>query len=184
MTDESSSAQDHINIKEKHADLARQEEGFSTGDVVQHDQKRKSVLSHDQLVILMVVLWIVTFSSVSFAPINIDTVQAVVGIVVNLNLVFFYGGPLSTIVTVMKTQNSISIHRRTLFMNTANATFWTAYAISIVDYYIMIPNGLGVLLGIVQVFLVIIFPRIPFDEPKSEDEQAVELPKAHATDTE
>lgn len=48
-------------------------------------------------------------------------------------------------------------------MNTANAAFWTVYAISIADFYIMIPNGLGVLLGIVQVFLVLIFPRLPLD---------------------
>ena len=57
-------------------------------------------------------------------------------------------------------------------MNTANATFWTLYAIAIKDLYIAIPNGIGVVLGIVQIFLVIVFPRVQI---KVEDEIEIKL---------
>lgn len=92
LTDDSS-VQAHTN--EKNAGLVKCEEVFSEGNVDHPGQRRKSILSHDQLIVLMSALWLVTFSSVSFAPINIKTVQVVVGIVVNLNLVFFYGGKLA-----------------------------------------------------------------------------------------
>lgn len=59
-------------------------------------------------------------------------------------------------------------------MNTANATFWTLYALAIKDLYIAIPNGIGVALGIVQIFLVIIFPRIELEVDDNETEHKLE----------
>ena len=48
-------------------------------------------------------------------------------------------------------------------MNTANALFWTAYAISISDIYIALPNGIGVILGVLQALLVLIIPKRPLN---------------------
>jgi solute carrier family 50 protein (sugar transporter) len=44
-------------------------------------------------------------------------------------------------------------------MNTTNAFFWCVYAFTIEDYYILIPNGIGFIFGLVQVLLFCIFPR-------------------------
>lgn len=42
--------------------------------------------------------------------------KLVIGVVVNINILFFYGAPLSRIFTVMKTRDSSSIHRMTMIM--------------------------------------------------------------------
>ena len=80
-------------------------------------------------------------------------------IIVNLNLVFFYGAPLSTIYQVLKTRSCASIHVPTMLTNTANGAFWFAYGVAVWDLFIVIPNGLGALLGVVQFVLRIVFPN-------------------------
>jgi solute carrier family 50 (sugar transporter) len=85
--------------------------------------------------------------------------RSLVGYMVNFNLVFFYGAPLSTIWTVLQQRHSTSIHRPTLITNTLNASFWLAYGLAVKDAFIFIPNGLGAVLGAIQVLLLLIFPR-------------------------
>jgi hypothetical protein len=83
----------------------------------------------------------------------------VVGIIVNLNLAFFYAAPLFTIFRVLKTRNSVSIHIRTMVTNTLNGSFWTAYGLAVQDPFIWVPNGLGAILGVIQFCLCVLFPR-------------------------
>jgi len=87
--------------------------------------------------------------------------QTVVGYVVNANLVFFYGAPLSSIFRVLRTRSSGSLHVPTMVTNTCNASFWTAYALApqIGDPFIWVPNGLGVILGAMQLTLWVLFPK-------------------------
>jgi len=117
---------------------------------------------HDYWVMGMSLFWLILITIIgfghSFSP---DTKEWIIGVVVNLNLVFFYGAPLSTIWTVLKTQNSASIHIGTMLTNTANGVFWTAYGIAVVDWFVIVPNGLGALLGVIQMVLCVIFPRRP-----------------------
>lgn len=54
-----------------------------------------SLPRHDQIVLFMVLLWSSVLSVVGFWPMTKDNQQTVVGIIVNLNLVFFYGGELN-----------------------------------------------------------------------------------------
>jgi solute carrier family 50 protein (sugar transporter) len=37
--------------------------------------------------------------------------------------------------------------------------FWCAYGIAVFDMFIAVPNGLGALLGVIQMFLCLVFPR-------------------------
>jgi len=91
---------------------------------------------------------------------TIDLAQMIVGYVVNFNLVFFYGAPLSAINQVIKTKRNNTLHVPTMITNTSCAIFWTAYAVApqINDPFIYVPNGLGVLLGIIQFVLWTVFP--------------------------
>jgi uncharacterized protein with PQ loop repeat len=114
---------------------------------------------HERIVMFMVFLWVGVISLISFSEFADSTNEWVVGIVVNLNVVFFYGAPLSTILHVLKTKNSASIHIWTMITNTANATFWGAYGLAILDPFVYVPNGLGTALGVIQIFLVMTFPR-------------------------
>mmetsp|Transcript_21528 Transcript_21528/g.35297 ORF Transcript_21528/g.35297 Transcript_21528/m.35297 type:complete len:92 (+) Transcript_21528:501-776(+) len=59
--------------------------------------------------------------------------------------------------TVLRTKSSSTIHVWTMVMNTVNAFFWCIYSLAIQDYYILIPNGLGFLFGILQMVMYMIY---------------------------
>jgi Sugar efflux transporter for intercellular exchange len=107
------------------------------------------------------IIWLCVIAIISFTSRywNHRTNELIVGFTVNLNLVFFYGAPLSTIFTVLSTYESSSIHIPTMLLNTINGTFWCIYGIAVKDWFIAIPNGVGTLLGIVQILLCCFFPR-------------------------
>merc|ERR1711935_303010 len=73
----------------------------------------------------------------------------------------FYGAPLSAIRTVLTTKQSNAFHVPTMVTNTSNSVFWTSYAVAINDPIVYVPNGLGVLLGAIQFFLLMVFPKTP-----------------------
>ena len=114
---------------------------------------------HEMKVLQIVLVWVIILSTTSLIPVSNEEMKFIVGVAVNINLIFFYAAPLSTIAAVISTKNSASIHFCTMAMNTANAFFWCVYSLAIQDYYILIPNGLGFLFGLVQVALYQCFPR-------------------------
>jgi len=87
--------------------------------------------------------------------------KSIIGVTVNCNLVFFYAAPLNTIWNVIKSRNSVSIHRPTMFMNTANASFWVIYGMAIQDRIILFPNAVGALLGVLQIIICVLYPHMP-----------------------
>jgi solute carrier family 50 protein (sugar transporter) len=124
-------------------------------------QKKQAPAPHETITVVMVLIWLVIISLIGFADFSQSTKEFIVGCVVNINLVFFYGAPLSTILTVLQTRNSASIHLLTMATNTANGVFWGAYGLAVLDPFIYVPNGLGAALGVVQIVLILTFPRFP-----------------------
>jgi solute carrier family 50 protein (sugar transporter) len=118
----------------------------------------KAPAPQEKILITMSTFWLFIFSLVSFIHISNDKKILIVGIVANINNLFFYAAPLSTMVTVFRTKSSISIHRRTMIMNTANGAFWAAYGLAVNDVFLIIPNSIGTILGVVQIVLCMIFP--------------------------
>eukprot|EP00978_Attheya_sp_CCMP212_P033965 scaffold139999_cov55-Attheya_sp.AAC.2 len=116
---------------------------------------------HEKVVVLIVIIWTILISIISLARdvMPQDTQQLVIGVAVNLNLLFFYGAPLSTIASVLQTRSSATIHIWTMLTNTANGTFWMIYGIAVRDYFIAVPNGIGAALGILQMILCLLFPH-------------------------
>eukprot|EP00559_Dactyliosolen_fragilissimus_P000480 CAMPEP_0184862490 /NCGR_PEP_ID=MMETSP0580-20130426/6946_1 /TAXON_ID=1118495 /ORGANISM="Dactyliosolen fragilissimus" /LENGTH=292 /DNA_ID=CAMNT_0027360381 /DNA_START=88 /DNA_END=963 /DNA_ORIENTATION=- len=111
-------------------------------------------------VMWMIFIWVIVISIVSLLPsLDANQKQFIIGIIVNVNLLFFYGAPLSTIHAVLSTRNSSSIHIPTAITNTANGTFWGAYGLSVWDPFIFVPNLLGALLGAFQIVFLCIFPK-------------------------
>jgi len=116
--------------------------------------------SHKNFVVAMFLAWLAVISVLCFLQsASNDTKALIVGVAVNCNLVFFYGAPLSTITSVLRSRNSASIHIPTMVTNTANGTFWAAYGWTVWDLFVAIPNLLGALLGVIQILLVLVFPR-------------------------
>jgi solute carrier family 50 (sugar transporter) len=114
---------------------------------------------HEKWVMRVVFTWIVVLSYVCFYPMNNIQQTHVVGLVVNFNLVVFYGAPLSTIAKVLKTRNSRSIHRRTMSMGLLNSFFWMCYGIALTDIVIFFPNFCGFVLSLVQFVLCLLYKR-------------------------
>lgn len=110
------------------------------------------------LVLIMVLGWLTILAVLIFARLPSSTSELVVGIAVNVNLLSYYGAPLSTIFVVIKTRNSASIHLGTMLTNTANSAFWTAYGLAVLDPFILVPSVIGVGLGLAQFVLRVLFP--------------------------
>ena len=123
-------------------------------------QKMPAPAPHENLIMAISFIWVVCISVICLVPgISLKARQLTVASLVNGNLVFFYGAPLSTIYTVTRLRDSSSIHVRTMITNTFNGAFWTAYGLAISDYFIAVPNSLGALFGVIQIVLCILFPR-------------------------
>jgi solute carrier family 50 protein (sugar transporter) len=85
--------------------------------------------------------------------------QNIVGLLVNINLLFFYGAPLQTMKTVINEKSSDSIHAPTMIMNWFNTSFWALYGLAKLDPVIYLPNMVGLFLGIAQGVLCLLYPR-------------------------
>ena len=130
---------------------------------------------HERLLTGMIVLWLGVVSLIGFGRerLSQNSREIIVGIIVNLNLVFFYGAPLTTILTVTRTRSTETIHVGTMITNTLNGIFWACYGIAVLDFFVAVPNGIGALLGGIQVFLFLIFPREPL-APSQLNETGIE----------
>ena len=71
--------------------------------------------------------------------------------------------PLSSLWNVVRTRNAaaISANWPLSFVSLANAALWTAYGIAINRPFVYGPNGVGVLLALVQLALCVVLPSQP-----------------------
>lgn len=103
-------------------------------------------------------MWLAVISVLTFLTISAAAWILTIAILANTTQVFFYLAPLSTMLMVLKTRDSCSIHRRTLTMNTVNAVFWTAFGFGREDKAIIIPNAIGAGLCFFQIALCTVIP--------------------------
>ena len=69
-----------------------------------------------------------------------------------------FASPLSTVSEVIRTQSAASIYAPLTFAQVANCGTWTMYGLGIGDSWVWGPNTAGLLLGIAQLGLKIVFP--------------------------
>lgn len=120
-----------------------------------------TLTSQDSLWLKILSLWLLIVIGVIWLPF-LHTFQGkkeTIGLLVNINLLFFYGSPLQTMKTVVATKNSDSIHTMTVLLNCVNAAFWAAYGIAVHDMVVYGPNGIGLLLGLLQALLCCMYPK-------------------------
>ncbi|GKY92715.1 hypothetical protein MPSEU_000241600 [Mayamaea pseudoterrestris] len=123
----------------------------------------KPPVTHKTIIMFLTMIWTTLLCIICLVQ---CPKELVIGIAVNLNLVFFYGAPLSTIFTVIKTRSCSSIHPMTMYTMFSNGLFWAAFGFAVVDWFIAIPNSLGALLGAVQIILCIVYPRAAAGDSK------------------
>ena len=122
-------------------------------------QERSIPSPHEKTTTIIVAFWLIILTLAAFLPFSARQRELFIGIVVNANLVVFYGAPLSTIAKVLKTRNSASIHIPSMLTATFNGIFWGGFGIATKDLVIAVPNSLGAGLGFIQVALCVLFPR-------------------------
>ena len=112
--------------------------------------------SQDVLFLRVISIWSIIIVCVGWLGILHGYEQKIIGILVNINLIFFYGAPLQTMKTVFETKSSNSIHTPTVTMNVINAIFWISYGLAKNDIIIYGPNGIGLLLLLLVVVVVVV----------------------------
>ncbi len=128
----------------------------------QANTKRMAMFTpQDKLMLGVLSFWIGILVCVGWMGIGKGHEEAIIGIIVNINLLFFYGAPLQTIQTVIAEKSSDSIHTPTMILNCTNAGFWGAYGIAINNIVIYGPNGIGFFLSLCQAVLCCMYPKNP-----------------------
>ena len=114
---------------------------------------------HAYLIMAILFIWISCISAIFLVPgITQSAREIIVPSLATVTLILFYGAPLSTIFTVLTIRDSSSIHFPTMACNTLNGAFWTAYGFAVSDFFIIVPNAIGTMFGIVQFILYFLFP--------------------------
>lgn len=72
--------------------------------------------------------------------------------------VILFASPLSTAYEVVSTGNAASIYAPLTATQVTNCLMWTIYGLSIGDVWVYGPNGTGLLLGLIQLALKLIYP--------------------------
>lgn len=132
---------------------------------IQYLEERKSseqsamLLPQERLLSYVVLIWAAICVWVGWIMPSTYSPAEVVGILVNFNLVFFYAAPLQSITKVIRTTSSDSIHVQSVLMNIVNTSFWVIYGVAKMDFIIIVPNALGLLLGLAQGAVCLMYPR-------------------------
>ncbi|RLN62237.1 hypothetical protein BBJ29_005799 [Phytophthora kernoviae] len=88
-----------------------------------------------------------------------DTIAKVLGYFADVMAIVMFGSPLMLMGDVIKTKNSEIIAAPMAVSGFINGALWSAYGIMQTDYYVLVPNATSGLLCLVQVILVVVFPR-------------------------
>ncbi len=130
-------------------------EGMAAG----HAGKRFVMVPQEVLLLRILLLWLVILVCVGWLGLTIGHQITIIGILVNINLLFFYGAPLQTIKEVISEGSSASIHRPLMRMNWLNTSFWILYGfVARNDPVIYGPNAIGLLFGLIQGVLCCMYP--------------------------
>ncbi|DBA77905.1 TPA: hypothetical protein ACH3X2_008332 [Trebouxia sp. C0005] len=81
------------------------------------------------------------------------------GFAAAVSLVFFYTGPLSTLVKVVKHKDSSSLNPPFAIMVFINVVMWLSYGLAIKNPFIWVPETIGGALSTTALVLMMIFPR-------------------------
>lgn len=127
------------------------------GEAMRHHPENLVTVPQERALLRVLIFWAIVIVWAGW--VDPRNAAETVGLVVNLNLIFFYGAPLQAIRKVMSERNSASIHRPTMFMNWTNTTFWILYGIAKLDPVIIFPNSVGLTLGLAQGLLCLCYPN-------------------------
>jgi solute carrier family 50 protein (sugar transporter) len=133
-------------------------------------------IHHTTIFLSVTATWLFLLSIAAFLPAEYHHAQVLtVGIAANINLVFFLAAPLSSILVVVRHQNSSSIHGPTMMASIANCSLWSTYGLlAIHDPFIYLPNIIGLVISIVQLLLFLCYRSTSELDTMAEQEELEE----------
>jgi solute carrier family 50 protein (sugar transporter) len=105
----------------------------------------------------MLTLWTVLV----FKAVSHETIVFVLGAYGSAICVLLFASPLSTVADVISTRNAASIYAPLTGAQCTNCLMWTVYGLAIGDVWVYGPNGTGLVLGLLQLVLKIVYPSVP-----------------------
>ncbi|KAL3683424.1 hypothetical protein R1sor_001446 [Riccia sorocarpa] len=121
------------------------------------DRKGKIRTSRSLLLVLGL-FGIVTAASLTASRMR-DTRVMIAGIVSVVFSIIMYASPLRAMKMVVTTKSVTFMPFTLSALLLLNGTVWTLYAVLVKDIYVMIPNGVGTLFGIVQILLYLVYMK-------------------------
>ena len=120
------------------------------------ENERKITIRVEILMIGGVTFWIFMILIVGIILQGANPSKNMIGILCDIISIGYYAAPLSTIYIVIKTGDTSSLHVPTILANLMNAIMWFVYGLAgIQDLLVWLPNGLGVLLAMLQLAVIL-----------------------------
>jgi solute carrier family 50 (sugar transporter) len=151
----------------------------SPDDATTHRQdqiEQLIMVSQERALLRILIAWSLVAVVVGWFDVLAAEPATVVGVTVNLNLIVFYGAPLQSIQTVLATKRSDSIHVPTMMMNWCNTSFWMMYGLGRHDLLILMPNSVGLILGLAQGVLCVLYPPSRSSSGSAQDSSTTPSP--------
>jgi len=122
-------------------------------------ERKKSLLRTTQGVLLggtSIVLCLWTYLGLS--SLSVVRMSEILGMFASTLFIILSGSPLSTISTVLKTKDSSSILGAFTAAQVTNTVLWSIYGLAVKDRFVWGPNLIGLVLGLMQLALKLMFP--------------------------
>jgi solute carrier family 50 protein (sugar transporter) len=97
-----------------------------------------------------------------------DIGTIILGYWANVIVLLMFGSPLTAAAKVITSKCSASINRPFGIVQVLNCIIWTAYAAYVADWYLMVPNAIGLFFGLIQVVLMCVYPAKLSPEKQAE----------------
>lgn len=96
---------------------------------------------------------------ISFFDVDFKTIENLTGMNANVWLLGLFSSPLTTLVQVIREKSSASLDFNLCLMIFSSAVMWCTYGAYMQVSELCTMNGVGVLLGFIQLFFIWFFPR-------------------------
>ena len=77
-----------------------------------------------------------------------------IGLIASMTAILMFASPIAQIKSIIENKTSDGISPVIYMTMAINCTFWTAYGIGMHDIYIITPNMLGIILGLVTLIVI------------------------------
>ncbi|KAI8848508.1 sugar efflux transporter for intercellular exchange-domain-containing protein [Chytridium lagenaria] len=98
-------------------------------------------------------------STISFCSLPEASARLVLGVMTNVVLIGFYGSPLTAFLEVVRRRDASALNVPLAVMSFVNSALWVVYGLVQGDWFITVPNGLGVIFATTQLVLLYMYPR-------------------------